>query len=96
MPYSIQTRVESKEKKKGGQIRKRKRQLEEKKNENGKIINGNGKENEGALFDGKGNGRGNSRKINTENFRKYNLERPVHLVCLHLHMKLGLATYQVY
>jgi hypothetical protein len=29
-------------------------------------------------------------------FRTYNLERPVHLVSLYLHMKLGLATYQVH
>lgn len=34
-----------------------------KRNGNGKIINGNGKENEGVLSDGKGNGRGNSEKI---------------------------------
>jgi hypothetical protein len=67
-----------------------------KRNGNGKIINGNRKENERALSDGKGNNRGNSEKINTESFRKYNLERAVHLVGLHLHMKLGLATYQVH
>jgi hypothetical protein len=67
-----------------------------KRNGNGKIINRNGKENEGALSDEKRNGRGNSGKINTESFRKYNLERLVHLVGLHLHMKLGLAMYQVH
>jgi hypothetical protein len=67
-----------------------------KRNGNGKSINGNGKENEGALSDGNENGRGNSGKINTESFRKYNLERPVHLVGLHLHMKPGLATYHVH
>jgi hypothetical protein len=63
---------------------------------NDKIINRNGKENEGALSDGKENGRGNSGKINTESFQKYNLERLVHLVGLYLHMKLDLATYQVH
>jgi hypothetical protein len=67
-----------------------------KRNGNDKSINGNGKENEGALSDGKKNGRGNSGKINTKSFRKYNLERPVHLADLHLHMKPGLATYQVH
>jgi hypothetical protein len=66
-----------------------------KRNKNAKIINRYGKENEGSLSNGKGNNRGNSGKINTKSFRKYNLERPVHLVGLHLHIKLGLATYQI-
>jgi hypothetical protein len=67
-----------------------------KRNGNGKIIKGNGKESEGALSGGKGNGRGVSGKINTESFRKYNLERHVYLVGLHLHMKHGLGMYQVH
>jgi hypothetical protein len=67
-----------------------------KRNENGKTMNGNGKENEGALSDEKGNGRGNSGKIDTKSFQKYNLERPMHLVGLYLHMKLGLTTYQLH
>jgi hypothetical protein len=65
-----------------------------KRNGNDKIINGNGKENEGAFSDGRRNGRGNSGKINIESFRKYNPERPVHLVGLYLYVKPGLTTYK--
>jgi hypothetical protein len=67
-----------------------------KQNGNGKSIKGNGKENEGALSDGNENGRGNSGKVNTESFWKYNLKRTVHLADLHLYMKPGLTTYQVH
>jgi hypothetical protein len=65
-------------------------------NANGKIIKGKRKVNEEDLSDGKENGRGNSGKINTKNFWKYNLESHLHLVRLYLHMKLGFTTYQVH
>lgn len=65
-------------------------------NANGKIIKGKRKVNEEDLSDGKGNGRGNSGKINTKSFWKYNLESHLHLVRLYLHMKLGFTTYQVH